>query len=278
MRFPKGGCPIPTDYWTKGAGRQLRRAKQPEASILALYLMSSPHSTPAPGVYTLSFDDAAFETGLPLAEMPRLFGVLDDIDFAEYDELHDLVWVRDLAIYRIGDTLSPKDNRHVQVLREAKSFQHSFLYEHWFDYYREPFNLDVPSVLWRAPSVIGPSYVMGETWTDHRGVTRPVPSTLARLKFTRPGHAALRAFVMQRDGFRCMECGVEGSNIPENYDGRNAIDVSGPKRCLVVDHVLARMNGGVHHPRNLQVLCEECNARKAGNEDAHVRVVTQVLS
>lgn len=90
---------------------------------------------------------------------------------------------------------------------------------------------------------------MREMWTDDFGVTRPVPQIKGRLKCGKiPGHAALRAFVIRRDGGKCVECGSA--------------------RRLVADHILSRRNGGSHHPDNLRCLCESCNARKAALVDA----------
>lgn len=87
-------------------------------------------------------------------------------------------------------------------------------------------------------------------WTDSDGTVRLVPRILGRLKPGKcPGHAALRAFVIRRDGGRCRWCG-----------NRDPLQ-------LVADHVVSRRNGGSHHPSNLQALCQSCNARKAGLVD-----------
>ena len=84
-------------------------------------------------------------------------------------------------------------------------------------------------------------------WKDHLGIERPVPQALGRLRFGKcPGHRALREFVFQRDGYKCLHCGEEN------------------RLKLVADHIVSRRNGGSHHPSNLQCLCDSCNARKAG--------------
>lgn len=86
------------------------------------------------------------------------------------------------------------------------------------------------------------------TWTDTDGRTRLTPQIIGRLKCGKcPGHAALRACVIRRDGGKCVRCGGT--------------------RMLVADHILSRRNGGSHHPSNLQALCDSCNARKSGTED-----------
>lgn len=85
-------------------------------------------------------------------------------------------------------------------------------------------------------------------WTDAQGRSWKVPQIIGRLKPGKcPGHAALREFVIARDGNKCRRCAATTD--------------------LVADHVLSRRNGGSHHPDNLQCLCQSCNARKAGKED-----------
>jgi 5-methylcytosine-specific restriction endonuclease McrA len=91
---------------------------------------------------------------------------------------------------------------------------------------------------------------MSEYWTDLSGRSWKVPEIIGRLKPGKcPGHAALRDFVIVRDGSKCKRC-------PSTKD-------------LIADHIVSRRNGGSHHPNNLQCLCQPCNARKAGKEDRH---------
>lgn len=83
-----------------------------------------------------------------------------------------------------------------------------------------------------------------KVWTDHLGRTWKVPQILGRLKPGKcAGHAALREFVIHRDGGVCRHCRAS--------DG------------LVADHIVSRRNGGSHHPSNLQCLCQACNSRKS---------------
>jgi 5-methylcytosine-specific restriction endonuclease McrA len=87
-------------------------------------------------------------------------------------------------------------------------------------------------------------------WTDHLGRQWKVPQIIGRLKMRCTGHAALRAFVIWRDGSKCKQCGC-----------------ADPLQ-LLADHVVSRRNGGSHQPRNLQCLCRSCNARKSNLIDA----------
>lgn len=89
---------------------------------------------------------------------------------------------------------------------------------------------------------------MREVFIDHTGMAWPVPTVKGRLRPSRvASHAALKAFVIRRDGGRCRWCGSD--------------------RDLVADHVVSYNNGGSHHPRNLQALCDSCNAGKANSVD-----------
>jgi len=90
---------------------------------------------------------------------------------------------------------------------------------------------------------------MREFWIDTDGRQWVVPQIRGRLKpGTCAGHAALRSFVIRRDGGKCKACGSTDR--------------------LVADHIVSRRNGGSHHPSNLQCLCDSCNARKSALVDS----------
>lgn len=105
------------------------------------------------------------------------------------------------------------------------------------------------------------------TWTDDLGRVWRTVTSPRRLKFSYPSHAALRAFVFRRDGFRCNRCQAKAVDIPATYDGRETLTTdtkvsSGWPDVLVLDHVLTLAAGGRSVIENLQTLCETCNKRK----------------
>ncbi|GAB6901972.1 hypothetical protein JCM9957A_50620 [Kineosporia succinea] len=66
-----------------------------------------------------------------------------------------------------------------------------------------------------------------------------------------------RAFVFERDGWRCVACGWgPGDAVPLAPTGRPM------HRGLEVDHVFPKSKGGVDGPENFQTLCTSCNASK----------------
>jgi 5-methylcytosine-specific restriction endonuclease McrA len=52
----------------------------------------------------------------------------------------------------------------------------------------------------------------------------------------------LRAAILERDGFRCLHCGVQDR--------------------LSIDHIIPESRGGTMDIENLQTLCRRCNSRK----------------
>ena len=76
-----------------------------------------------------------------------------------------------------------------------------------------------------------------------------------------------KRFAATRD--QCQVCGAS-SEAPVDYDGRGTVAVGrqtkgGFGAILHVDHIVPRCRGGSNHPKNLQALCECCNAAKSGH-------------
>ncbi len=103
-----------------------------------------------------------------------------------------------------------------------------------------------------------------DTWTDDRGVSHYLVTSRQSLNFKLPLHAALRAYVFRRDGYKCQRCRAVVSPIPSDYTGRYTLNVRRDNTLdyLVLDHVKPREFGGSSHPDNLQTLCARCNVVK----------------
>ncbi len=68
----------------------------------------------------------------------------------------------------------------------------------------------------------------------------------------------MRKAVLERDGYRCRECGWKpGDPVPEKKGtGRPVF------RTLEIDHIFPKSLGGPDDESNFQVLCTTCNCRK----------------
>lgn len=85
--------------------------------------------------------------------------------------------------------------------------------------------------------------VGGRTWWPDRECPGPV---VGNDRPRREGISdAVKMFVWQRDGGRCVSCG----------DNRN----------LEFDHIIPVSMGGASTTRNIQLLCEACNRAKGGS-------------
>jgi hypothetical protein len=67
----------------------------------------------------------------------------------------------------------------------------------------------------------------------------------------------LRATVLERDGYRCKQCGWRPGTAPDEDSGAVVYN------ALEVDHIHPRALGGSDDLSNLQALCVPCNTRKA---------------
>lgn len=117
------------------------------------------------------------------------------------------------------------------------------------------------------------SSALGSTWTDHHGHVWPVIKSRRRLKFKYPSHAALRAHVFHRDGYKCVRCSCSAVNVAEDYYGSetlftNTFVSSGFRDYLVIDHILTLKAGGLNVIENFQTLCETCNKKKQREDRA----------
>ena len=120
-------------FWTGETGRKLREAG-PEAQLVALYLLSNSHRN-ALGLYYLpklliSHETALTEQG---ASKGLLWGI--QTDFCAWDGVSEVVWVKKMAIYQIGEELKQSDKRVKWVNDLYNSLPNNlFLYDFWQEY------------------------------------------------------------------------------------------------------------------------------------------------
>lgn len=126
---------IPT-FWTRGSGKKLRG--DADAQVLALYLMTSPHSTMV-GIYYSSLVTILDETGLTEARFRAALPKVSEI--ALYDEQEGLVYLPEGAAHQIGETLTTGNKIRKSVLSQLEVYgNHAFVLR-WLDRYHEPYNL-----------------------------------------------------------------------------------------------------------------------------------------
>ena len=125
-------------FWTGETGKALRQ--DPCAQLLALYLMTSPHSNML-GVYYCPVMYMAHETGLGMEGASKALARLIDAGFCMFDEASETVFVRRMAAHQIGEALSENDKRVLGIQKEVAKMGDSPLKTAFVEVYAQAFHL-----------------------------------------------------------------------------------------------------------------------------------------
>lgn len=98
------------EFWTGPTGRAIHRAGGRDAQIVALYLMTCRSATML-GLFQLTFNTLRHETHLGDRKLVRALEVLGSptVAFANYDPTSEVVWVREMAKFRLSLGKKPLD-------------------------------------------------------------------------------------------------------------------------------------------------------------------------
>ena len=125
-------------FWTGKTGKALRGDAQ--AQIVALYLVTSPHSNMI-GVYHCPILYIAHETGLPIEGASKGLQRLIEGEYCTYDEASDTVFVHEMAKYQIGESLSPNDKQVKGVQKQFDNLPQGRIKQEFFARYAKAFHL-----------------------------------------------------------------------------------------------------------------------------------------
>ena len=138
-------------FWTRGTGKALRG--NPEAQIVALYLMSAPTSNMI-GLYYLPVATIAHDTGLPFEGASKGLQRASEGGLCTYNEGTEMVFVHTMAPRQLGleddESLSPRDNRVKAIIKLMRECGCPELLQLFYEKYRE--RLCLPEPWWEAPS------------------------------------------------------------------------------------------------------------------------------
>ena len=129
---------VSPQFWIGETGKLLRG--DPAAQVLAIYLMTSPHSTMT-GVFHCPLLYMAHETGLGMEGASKALARLFEVGFCEYDEASECVFVVRMAAYQIAESLKPGDNRILGLKKEIAKMTVSLLRDRFLAVYGQPFGL-----------------------------------------------------------------------------------------------------------------------------------------
>ncbi len=126
-------------FWIGGTGKAIR-AGGVEAQLVALYLVSSPHSNML-GLYYLPRALITHETGLSVQGASKGLRRCIEAGFCAYDDATETVWVYEMALYQIGETLKPDDKRCKGIQREYDALPENPFLSAFFEKFKEAFHL-----------------------------------------------------------------------------------------------------------------------------------------
>ncbi|MEQ1683476.1 MAG: hypothetical protein ABL916_07480 [Burkholderiaceae bacterium] len=144
---------VSPQFWTGRTGKALKTAG-PEAVIVGMYLMTSPHANMI-GVYHCPVAYIAIDTGLTIEGASKGLTSSIEADFCTFDADTDFVFVHEFASYQVGPKLESSDKRCVGVRNALVKVPHGQCRRGFQARYALPFNLpeaDESTEVREAPS------------------------------------------------------------------------------------------------------------------------------
>lgn len=213
-------------FWTGATGRALRG--DPEAQVLASYLISSPHANML-GFYYLPLAYIANDTGLPIEGASKALQRLCGEGFCRYDRDSEVVWVLEMARIQVGEALEPKDNRVKAVIREYEALPNNLFLREFHDEYGASYHLptartfEAPSkpatvtVTATVPAAAEPSAPAASGGTDKSPPSRPAAIALLLRKLEQDRGKAPRITSMDPRVVEWAAKGVTDEQLREAY-------------------------------------------------------------
>lgn len=132
---------VASTFWTGETGRAIRHDQT--AQIVALYLMTAPTANMI-GLYYLPVVTIAHETGSPFEGASKALRSLCELGFCSYDEASEVVFVRKMARFQIGEEVKASDKRHKAILKELERYQKTPFYAQFYEEYGKCYYLPKP--------------------------------------------------------------------------------------------------------------------------------------
>ena len=140
---------VAPQFWTGRTGKALKAAG-PEAVIVGMYLMTSPHANMI-GVYHCPLAYISIDTGIPLEGAMKGLQSAIEAGFCTFEAETDFVFVHEFAKYQIGEELKATDLRVKGIANELAKVPKGVCWRGFRAHYAVPFNLPCPGVVEEKP-------------------------------------------------------------------------------------------------------------------------------
>lgn len=127
-------------FWNGNTGKALRSDR--DAQVVACYLMTCPlsHQT---GIYYLPILMLSHETGIPMEGACKALRRLEIERFSVYSAETEWVWVREMALWQIGEPSSDGDKRIIGVQNYYRDLPDLPFLADFFDRYVHVYRLSI---------------------------------------------------------------------------------------------------------------------------------------
>ena len=129
---------VAPSFWIGATGKALRG--DANAQLLALYLMTSPHSNMI-GVFHCPVLYMAHETGITFEGASEALRRLVEVGFCTYEGESETVFVHRMAAYQVGESLSPKDNQVKGIQKDFEKMAPELIKQAFYAIYSVAFHL-----------------------------------------------------------------------------------------------------------------------------------------
>lgn len=126
-------------FWTGETGQEIAR-RGSDAVVVAMYLMTSPHSNML-GLYYQPVLYLAEETGLSPEGASEGLRNCIEAGFCDFDPVTKYVWVFEMASYQIASDLKSDDKRCKGVQKDYNALPNVPFLGPFFDHYADKFHL-----------------------------------------------------------------------------------------------------------------------------------------
>jgi hypothetical protein len=130
---------ISPQFWIGSTGRKLRDAG-PKATLVAVYLISSPHANML-GLYYLPELYIAHETGLGIEGASEGLRRVIEAGFCAYDAASEVVFVYEMACFQVAAQLAVRDKRCIGIQREYDALPDNPFLPMFYEKYGGAFHL-----------------------------------------------------------------------------------------------------------------------------------------
>ena len=150
---------VSPQFWIGKTGKALRKQGL-EAQLVAIYLLTSPHSTML-GLYPLPVVYIGHETGLGIEGASKGLQGCIEAGFCMYDEEAEVVWVIEMSHYQIADKLSANDKQCKGVQKAYDEIIENPFLGKFFEKYSGPFNMQRNRMAVDKTPIEAPSKTLG---------------------------------------------------------------------------------------------------------------------